>query len=300
MALGAGHAKLILVGEHWVLDGATALAVPLPTLQTVVHLLPSAVPDLQGALADPQPRAMLELALLQAGHRPEVSAWVQSTVPIRRGLGSSAALAVAMVRAARALHDTQPLPLHELVERARALETLVHGRSSGLDPAAAASEGAGVLFCQGEVTGLGQVGAALGAHRWLLADVGQGQPSRQAIELAQQRRAAMAPDRRERLRRQVSQAAQAGAQALTSGDATLLADSLASAAEALQPLGIVDDRMQGALHVLRAGGALAAKPTGAGLGGVVFGLFADQATAERTAATLGQTCRELLVLPLMR
>ncbi len=293
---GRGHAKLIAVGEHWVLDGAQALALALPAMAVEVELDldPAGHPvlvqpiDTSVYLAEAAQAgavAMATLALRQVGWQGGARVRVASQVPLRRGLGSSAALAVALVRAAgsalaRPAGDAVAVGLH-----AKELEDLIHGRSSGLDPAAAASGSGGVLFCRGKVVrSLEEVHPALCQARWLLMDLGHGRPTREAIEVASQRRAAMAADVRQALADSTSAAAVLAAKALESGDLHALAVALEQAGRALQPLGVIDEAMQACIDQALSAGALAAKQTGAGLGGVILALCGDAATAQRVAA----------------
>ncbi|MBI5608570.1 MAG: hypothetical protein HY902_06790 [Deltaproteobacteria bacterium] len=278
MGRGLGHAKLILVGEHWVLDGARALAIGLPELHTQVELIPAESSDIP---ADAQAAQMLQLALEQVGwHRP-LRATIASNVPIRRGLGSSAALAVALVRAAHALEHSTELHTSEVALRARALEALVHGQSSGLDPAAAAAGGTAVLFQQGTVLNQPSIHANLAPAHWLVVDVGQGQPTRTAIAVAKQAREEMGDLRRHTLLASVTRAAESAADALHRGNLSELALALRQAGDAIEPLGIVNEPLQLCRTRLLEAGALASKSSGAGLGGVTLGLFADADTAHR-------------------
>jgi len=285
VALGLGHAKLILVGEHWVLDGARALAIGLPQLHTQVELIPAEAGE---ALADAQAAQMLQSALEQVGWRGPLRVTISSNVPIRRGLGSSAALAVALVRAAHALGHSTELATGDVAQRARALEALVHGQSSGLDPAAAAAGGTAVLFQQGMVLNQPQIHSNLASAQWLVVDVGQGQPTRTAIAIARQAREEMGDLRRHTLLANVTRAADDAAEALGSGNLDQLAQALRLAGDAIEPLGIVNGPLQLCRTLLLGAGALASKSSGAGLGGVTLGLFADADTARRAQIAVAE------------
>lgn len=306
MGAGRGNAKLILVGEHWVLDGARALAIGLPSLAVDVELtLDLTVAGVQVDSPAPEQAllgaaAMATLALAQVGVAAGARVRVDSQVPLRRGLGSSAALAVALVRAADAAVGRPAAGVEEVGLRAKDLEDLIHGRSSGLDPAAAATGSnrtadgpgsGGVLFCSGRVERrLGPVHADLWKFCWLLMDLGQGQPTREAIAIASARRAAMDPAQRQALADATSAAADQAADGLETGDFAKLASALRSAAAALEPLGVVNAPMERCIAQALAHGALAAKQTGAGLGGVILALCPDQAVAAQVAAACTDAC----------
>lgn len=302
---GRGNGKCILVGEHHVLDGATALALGLPAFHTDVTLtlLPattlSAQLDPTAELPDDVRRdaeKMLEKALEQCGVVGQVTAQVRSTVPIRRGLGSSAALSVAYLRAAEALAGTTKASDSALVQRARQVEGVVHGTSSGLDPAAASGSGA-VRFAKGEVLGRVAVSAALAPAQWLLVDLGHSLPTRDAVALAWAARERLPAAQRTALRDRISQATEDAAVALASGDLQQLATALAAAGDTMPALGVVDGEMSALLDCMRKAGALAAKQTGAGLGGMLLGLAADPASAAAIATACGDLAAAVWTMP---
>jgi mevalonate kinase len=281
-ASGHAHAKAILVGEHFVLDGATAVAIGLPGFRTEVrvhrvqpgslrvHFAPESAP--QGTWAD-DTRKMLQMACELVGLEGEIEVTIASTVPLGRGLGSSAALAVAAVRAAERLHHLRDPADADLLADAREVECIVHGHSSGLDPAAAATDGA-VLFRGGAVqerVAVAQV-PALQQARWVLLDLGMAASTRAAIAAARNARGKLGDAAVHRLVAQTTAAAETVARALHAGDVTTLAEGLQAAGQALVLLGVVDMAMQVVIDTALEAGALAAKQTGAGLGGMLLAL----------------------------
>ena len=289
---GSAQGKLILIGEHWVLDGAAALAVALPQWRTDVTLRQaqpgSGIALRTDAGLDPhqteQSLAMARLACHQGGvHHATVD--VATNLLLRRRLGSSAAFAVALVRAvAQCTGDV--LDDVALLARARALEAIVHGSSSGLDPAAASADCGGILFQSGMVVQrIAAIGTGLSAAQWVLADVGQGQPSQVAIAHARRCREAMAQTQRSLWSAKVTAAARDGACALRDGAVPLLVVALQQAAAASAALDVTTAPMRACLAAMVSAGALAAKPTGAGMGGTLLALAADAAQAERIAAS---------------
>jgi mevalonate kinase len=135
-SVGSACGKWILFGEHFVVHGAPALAWPLPTRSLVVtaHVRPGAAPAVRvaGNVKDP---GALRLALRLLGRRLRalpgtLHVGVASTLPAGAGLGSSAALVVAMTDA---LHALGVADGHRGLPRLRALERVFHAAPSGLD-----------------------------------------------------------------------------------------------------------------------------------------------------------------------
>ncbi len=140
--------KIILVGEHAVVYGRPAIAIPVGEVQAHATIAPAApgagctlhAPDLGQILplADApldHPLALilrLTLTHLDLPANPDWTVTVNSQIPIASGLGSGAALATALVRAlfAKAGKTAHPGLVSDLVFQS---ETLYHGTPSGID-----------------------------------------------------------------------------------------------------------------------------------------------------------------------
>lgn len=142
--------KIILFGEHAVVYGHPAIAVPVEGVRAkaVIMARPMSpqgnvlidAPDigLNALLADLPPQhafSRLFAALqdhLHIDHFPAFHLRVTSTVPIASGMGSGAAIAVAALRAAGAFLG-QPLSDQEVSLLAYESEKAYHGTPSGID-----------------------------------------------------------------------------------------------------------------------------------------------------------------------
>lgn len=154
-------AKVILIGEHAVVYGHPAIALPFPPLSargTAVSAeedvairsdrYSGLVARLKEGYEIPAPlkpaaeavRGSLEAIERMGGTLQPFDLYLESDIPPGSGLGSSAAVAVAAVRAAFRFHgrEVPPALLRMLATRA---EAIAHGTSSGLDPTTVAAHG---------------------------------------------------------------------------------------------------------------------------------------------------------------
>jgi mevalonate kinase len=149
MGSARGHApgKIILFGEHAVVYGRPALAVPLGDLRAIATAEPSdfgegvvieasdldrrfamrAAPDEPLAVT-----ARLTLEHLKVKSEPDVTLRVTSDIPVASGLGSGAAVSTALARALAA-HLGKSLPPEALSPLIFEVEKLHHGTPSGID-----------------------------------------------------------------------------------------------------------------------------------------------------------------------
>jgi len=139
--------KIILFGEHAVVYGQPALAVPVTQVRADVEIAASARPGIWIEAPDVHLRSSLEaldpshpiaatientLSALGANQPSGIQVQIRSTIPVASGLGSGAAVSVALIRALagylkRALTDEQVSAI------AFETEKLHHGTPSGID-----------------------------------------------------------------------------------------------------------------------------------------------------------------------
>ncbi len=291
-AIGYAHAKIILVGEHAVVYGQPALAMPLQALTVRAAILRAKGPlALECPIfAGPLREAPVELSGVATAftatldrlgmRRADLLLRLRSSVPPARGLGSSAASAAAVVRAVYesvgAAADAREL--RGLVDLA---EDQVHGTASGVDSAGVLAEGP-FLFRTGQQPE--PVPAGAGAVL-LIGDTGCSAETRTAVAEVRQRLDSRAQEVLGTMA-ELGDLTRFAEAALRAGDIPGLGRALDASQRALESLGVSHPLVHRLVQRARKAGALGAKLTGGGLGGAMIALAADDEAARSIAQAL--------------
>ncbi len=271
---GDSHAKLILVGEHVVVYGEPAIAVPLPGLTVTATAtaiagpvrLDSDLPLSEAEAAAPRQaiRAVLDqLRLPDADLRVRID----SSVPPGRGLGSSAATAGAIVAAVADLHGRQ-LGRDERYELVQAAERVAHGAPSGLDARATSAAGP-IWFQRGRAEAI-ELASPL---HLVVADTGVHGSTRQAVaDVAELHRDQ--PELARGLTAELGALTHAARGALREGDSAQVGGLLSRAQRLLARLGVSSPEIENLVAAAEQGQALGAKLSGGGQGGCIVALAA--------------------------
>ncbi|MCX6105973.1 MAG: mevalonate kinase [Proteobacteria bacterium] len=273
--------KAIIVGEHAVVYGARAVAMPINSLQMNVRLTVTQKYDKNGQpqvrmLIGGRPvtahlRGVIDDAFTVLGLEPfPLDMEAHSTVMIGAGLGSSASLCVVILKAIAATVG-MPMSRFELANFANQLERRFHGNPSGLDTAAVAM-GHAISFAKGGTPTELAVAAPAGHESWRFAllDSGVRSSTLTMIQVAapyfqgslgEQRLAAF------------DSLAESTARGLTLGDQGIVAESMKQAGAWLTEAGVVSDALTELINAATNLGCPAAKSTGAGGGGCVLALL---------------------------
>ena len=289
-AIGAAHGKVILLGEHAVVYGAPALAAGIDrgARATATTLAPGEASRLElGADSIPadqessDDRARAFAALLAEGRAaPSVAVEATSELPAGGGLGSSAAIGVAIGRAVAGLFD--PEIEGESAARAVAWERIFHGNPSGIDTAAAAIGG---CFRFTREHGAHPISVA----RPLVLCVGWSGSSSSTRTMVEgvARLRARKPAMVDKSIAGITALVENAALAVEAGDVLGLGRLLDLNQMILAGLLLSTGPIEDMCAAARAAGALGAKLTGAGGGGSVIALVgANQSTDEDAAAAM--------------
>src|SRR5439155_1588005 len=201
---------------------------------------------------------------------------VRSALPAGVGLGSSAALAVAVLRALAAA-AARRLARDEELAIATRLEAIFHGHPSGVDPAGAALGGC-FRFVRGTPPAIISVRPAVPLP--LVIAFGARPRSTGAAVGGLRARWEAEPARHEALFDAVAVAVEDGIRAAETGDLAGLGRAMDRNQTVLETLGVSAPEVADLVGRARAAGALGAKLTGGGAGG---GVIALAPTPERLA-----------------
>jgi len=267
MALGLG--KVIVLGEHAVVYGHSALAGALDRGVEVFARsgtfglsIPEWSLNVDADADHPVAHALMEVAE-RLEIRPRVRLEGTASIPPGAGLGSSAALAVASVRALAAAMR-RDIGDDEVAAIAHSAERVFHQRPSGVDTQLATHGGLGMFRV---ASGF----ASMPGVRLSVAIAITGEPRSTAHMVA--RVAAITEGRADdpRLVR-LGELADRGAAALRDGDLAGLGIDLDVAQGLLAELGVSSPGIERLIGIAREYGALGAKLTGAGGGGAVIAI----------------------------
>lgn len=286
----SAHAKSILLGEHAVVYGFDALAVPVARLRLSVSI----VEDADGLTLDtdgyhglfataPRDYAGIEFLVRglveDPGRADRIRLIYRSNIPMTRGLGSSAASAYATIGA---LDDYFRLGLsHEqVVGWGNKAEDIIHGKASGLDLQTVMSDR---LIVFNKATGFRPVAGSLGA--WLvISDTGVAGSTAQAV--AQVRERCRRSEQARASMRELGEIAAQGQKAWADGDPRRMGELFDEAQERLSGFDLSTPIIRRQVEKARRAGALGSKLSGSGLGGVVISLADSQEKAEELRSAL--------------
>ena len=275
VGVGQAHSKIILIGEHAVVYGYPAISLPLLEVEVTCRVVPATTP---WRLFEEDTLSMAVYASLEYLNIKDayIRCQIDSAIPEKRGMGSSAAISIAAIRAVFDYYQAE-LPhdvLEILVNRA---EMIAHMNPSGLDAKTCLSDHP-IRFIKN--VGFEELAMDLSAYL-VIADTGVYGHTREAIQVVESKGKEALP-----FLYALGELTQQAEEAIKARDAVILGEILTKAHENLKEIGVssleADTLVETALHH----GALGAKMSGGGLGGCIIALVADYHQAQDLAERL--------------
>lgn len=284
MSVAIGLGKVILLGEHAVVYGYPALAaaldrgvtmaaVPTPAGGSLRLDIPAWSVRVKAEDDHPVATAMCAIADELGIGRPALTLVGDAQIPPGAGLGSSAALAVAIARALL-VHAGRKPEAAVITRAADKAEILAHGRASGVDVALAIAGGIGVFR---KSSGLRPFTCA--PLRVLIGLSGAPRTTAAMVDRVATATDGKADDPR---LHELGSLTDIGTNALLAKDLPALGAAMNRAHEILAGLGVSTTQLDALCAAARAAGAWGSKLTGAGGGGAVIAI----APRDREAAVL--------------
>ena len=290
-------AKIILFGEHAVVYGKPAIAIPVMRVSATARVLPSITaepgliqiqaPDIQlnqnlSELPEDHPLAaavQIALASIAPARVPALTVQITSTIPVASGMGSSAATSVAIIQALANFFGAHLSP-STVSDIAFEVEKIHHGTPSGIDNNVIAHQQP-VYFIKEKPIEFLQIKAPT---HWVIADTGEKTPTRLAVAGVREQYT-VDPDQYEPILSEIGEIAQQARDPLAAGNCEVLGHLLNQNQRLLLALGVSCDSLENLVGAALAAGAHGAKLSGGGLGGNMIALVAPE-KADAIAAAL--------------
>lgn len=286
--------KIILFGEHAVVYNRPALAVPVTQVHVDVEVLDS--PRKGVFIHAPGIDLHAELNSLPANHpiasvmlkvfklcgisqTPDLEINILSTIPVASGLGSGAAVSVALIRALSSYY-LHSLSDNETNELAFEVEKLHHGTPSGIDNTVI-TYNKPVYFIKGQPMEIFKVGRPFTI---VIGDTGISALTKESVGDV---RSLWLRDtvNFENYFNEIAQIALIARRSIESGRPELLGELMDQNHALLQNLTVSSSELDRLVEAARSAGALGAKLSGGGRGGNMIALV-EQPKAESVADAL--------------
>ncbi len=290
-AISYAHSKLILSGEHAVVYGYPAIAIPFPlNINILVNYRPGNIrinSKIYSGYIDNIPDSMRgigesvkETFRMLKESAKDIEIIIDSNVPLGRGLGSSAAVVTAITRGIFKYFDYQ-YTNEDLYKIVKIGESYAHGKPSGIDMMAVASD-MPIVFKKQEGASSFHVKKQ---QIFVVCDSGKIGNTKQAVQLVKDRYIADTSNISIVLEH-IGAITNEVKESLMIGDSKQLGTLLYENHVELRKLGVSNEMLDHLVEVSMDSGAQGAKLTGGGLGGCVLAVANTLDEADRIAKKL--------------
>ncbi|HZW67248.1 MAG TPA: mevalonate kinase [Pseudogracilibacillus sp.] len=282
VATGAAQSKLILVGEHAVVHGQPAIALPFPLIgaESIVERASGNVYLDSSLYRGPMELAPKSLSgivntvkhTLKLLHIPyeDLLIRIRSSIPPGKGLGSSASVAIAIIKSLFE-YSNEKYTKEILLQLANISETFAHGAPSGIDPLTITSQSPIWYKREEPIDHI----HPNGEFHFVVADTGLMADTKSAIDTVTGL-IKSTPQKVNDTMNRIGNITFQAREALEKSSKQLLGFLLDEAQKELQAIGVSDMSLNRLIHVAKQEGALGAKLTGGGNGGCIIALAKDK------------------------
>jgi len=304
MTTASAPGKIILFGEHAVVYGRPALAVPVTQVHADVEVSDGSragiwihAPDiaLHAELNSLPPDHAVGAAVrsvfaaLGVSPFPSLEIRITSTIPVASGLGSGAAVTVAILRALSSMIHS-PLSNGEINSLAYEIEKLHHGTPSGIDNTVVAYARP-VYFVRGQPIEPFKVGAPF---TLVIADTGISAPTKESVGDVRKLWEADKP-KWEKVFDQIGEISEAARTAIERGKTDELGPLMDSNHALLQTLTVSSPELDHLTEIARKSGADGAKLSGGGRGGNLIALVEKYNAAHIAESLLSAGAKRTII-----
>lgn len=297
---GSAHGKVILIGEHAVVYGKPAIALPVfsrkvevtfTKIQGPIELITEMysgpltdAPNQLNGIKDLLSHLITELKVSDQ----EIRVAVSSAIPMNRGLGSSAAVSVAIIRA---FYDYVDKPLTDELLRKHAFvaESVHHNNPSGLDVETVISDSA-IYFIKGDKPS--PLNSNLKGYL-VIADSGDTGSTSQAVNHFKD---VLHNSNKHDDLDLLGKLSEQSYQSIIEGDGISLGKAMNEAHRILKSFEVSTPVLDDMVSIALARGALGAKMTGSGLGGCMIALCENDFQAFEVSDALVQSGAKMAII----
>ena len=296
--------KIILFGEHAVVYGRPALAVPVTQVHADVDVTDSSrigiwidAPDIDlhaevNTLPSDHPIAAVIhnfLFISRISPFPHLQIKITSTIPVASGLGSGAAVTVALTRALSSYLD-HPMPDEEINAFAYEIEKLHHGTPSGIDNTVV-TYAKPVYFVKGQQIKTFTVGSPFTI---VIGDTGISAPTKESV--GDVRKLWEADNTKwNGIFDQVGEIANQARSAIESGKWESLGDLMNQNHSLLQEMTVSSPELDNLVSAALNAGAIGAKLSGGGRGGNMIALIEKEKAPVISEALLSAGAKRTII-----
>ncbi len=275
VGVGKAHSKIILMGEHSVVYGYPAIALPLKSIEVVCQIQETnkKIPfDFYDTLS-----TAIYAALDYLNQKDiAITYSIQSQVPQKRGMGSSAAVSIAAIRGVFDYFD-KPIDLETLEILVNKAEIIAHSNPSGLDAKTCLSDKA-IKFIRN--IGFETIDLQLTAYL-VIADTGIHGHTREAVDKVAQFEENNLPHLA-----QLGRLVELVEREIKVNNIVTIGQAMTESHTYLQKMGVSIEIADHLVETALTSGALGAKMSGGGLGGCIIALASNYATAKKISEKL--------------